>query len=63
MSYAGSTYNIGRAWAGRRVEVFTLDGMVYFASGGAIVRTLPAKDLSKKRTAIADPRGGRRAAC
>lgn len=62
VSFAGAVYNIGRTWAGRRVEVFTINRIVHFACDGALIRTLPAKKArTKERTALVDPRGGRTA--
>jgi hypothetical protein len=38
VSFAGAVYNVGRAFSGAVVEVFTVDGVVHIALDGKIVK-------------------------
>ena len=60
LSFAGVVYNVGRAWAGHVVEVFTVRRNFYIAAGESVIRRHPAKhSAAKGRIALTDRRGGR----
>jgi len=62
LGFAGVVYNVGRAWAGRLVEVFTTDGMFCIVSDGTMIRNHPARhSLAKEQAALNDRRRGVRA--
>jgi hypothetical protein len=58
VSFAGTTYRVGRAWRGTEVEVSIVAGSVQVACHGTIVRTQPIRhDRAKEHGAFAIPHG------
>jgi hypothetical protein len=57
ISYANAVYNVGRAWKGQLVDVFTVGDKFYVACGDSIVRSHPiAHDRQKETAALRDGR-------
>jgi transposase InsO family protein len=58
VSFAGSSYRAGRAWARQRIEVSIVAGSVQLATGGKLIRVHPIRhDRAKEHGAFATPRG------
>jgi transposase InsO family protein len=59
VSFAGTMYHAGRAWARHRIEVSLVAGSVQLACDGKVIRVHPARhDRAKEHGAFANP-GGR----
>jgi hypothetical protein len=58
VSFAGTTYRAGNAWAHRRVQVAVVAGSVQLSCDGQIIRVHPIRhDRSKEHGAFATPNG------
>jgi hypothetical protein len=51
ISFAGAVYNVGRAFSGGMVEVFTIDGVVCVALDGKIVKRHGARHTPEQEEA------------
>lgn len=51
ISFAGAVYNVGRAYSGSAVEVFTLNGVVHIALDGKIVKRHDAAHTAEQEEA------------
>jgi hypothetical protein len=61
VSFAGTMYRAGRAWAGCRIDVSIVAGSVQLAADDKIIRIHPIRhDRAKEHGAFAQPRGHRR---
>jgi transposase InsO family protein len=61
VSFAGTMYRAGRAWAGCHLEVSIVAGSVQLAADGKIIRLHPIRhDRAKEHGAFAQPNGHRR---
>ena len=59
VSFAGSGYRVGRAWARKSVDIAVVAGSVQISNAGKIIRVHPARhDPIKEHGAFAVP-GGR----
>ena len=59
LSFAGAVYNVGRAWAGQVVEVFSLrrNLFLYIAAGESVIKRHPAKHSAAKVRAALGQKG------
>lgn len=58
VSFAGTAYSCGRAWARQQVEVSIVAGSVQLAAGGKVIRVHPIRhDRSRELGAFANPKG------
>ena len=58
VSFAGSTYRAGRAWARQRITVAVVAGSVQLSADGAVIRVHPIRhDRAKEHGAYATPNG------
>lgn len=58
VSFAGAVYNVGRAWSGEVVDVFTAEGALCVAKDDTLVRRHDVRhDIRKEAAAFRDRRG------
>jgi len=58
VSFAGTMYRAGRAWAGRSLQVAIIAGSVQLSAGSTVVRVHPIRhDRAKEHVAFATPTG------
>ena len=58
VSFAGTAYSCGRAWARKQVEVAIVAGSVQLSTAGKVIRLHPIRhDRSRELGAFANPKG------